>query len=198
MPGNDIIDISHTRQSTNWRRKGFLQKVFSPEEQQVISDSSDPFIAIWRMWSMKESAYKLFIQQGHERFFNPAKILCTITSEHKGEVRIYDLEMQTHTEMSPAYIFTTAILEPSDHLENGIFPLSPEVSQGASTHQKILEYIAAKHRLGIDQLQLKKTSQNIPQIFYQEQKLPIAVSLTHHGNFGAFSILTQKQWSTTL
>jgi phosphopantetheinyl transferase (holo-ACP synthase) len=192
MPGNDIIDISQTRLSTNWRRKGFLQKVFRLKEQELVKRSADPFITVWRMWSMKESAYKLYLQQGHERFFNPSLIHCKFLSESLGEVHIRGMKMKTYTEMSSEFIFTTASFEQEEGVESSIFSLTDDEAQSETTHQKSLQFIAVKHRLSLEHLQLKKTSQNIPQIFYLEQKLPIAVSLTHHGNYGACSILVKQ------
>lgn len=191
MIGNDIIDIHETKLTSNWRRKGFLQKVFTPEEQEKISESADPFMTVWRMWSMKESAYKLYLQQDKARFFNPVKIVCEIISSAKGKVCIDELTMHTHTEIHSTYIFTTAFLRDSDCVENSIFHLPNKEShaQSEGTHQKIRHHIAAKNRFNIDQLHIRKTSQNIPELFYQEQKLPISFSLSHHGNYGAFSIL---------
>jgi len=68
MVGNDIIDLGETRRSTNWERPGFVQKIFTPKEQGFINASADPFSIVWRLWSMKESAYKVFLQTGVDRF----------------------------------------------------------------------------------------------------------------------------------
>ncbi len=199
MLGNDIIDISQTKRSSNWKRKGFLQKAFSPEEQGKITSSADPFATLWRMWSMKESAYKLYLQQGHARFFNPASISCDIISAKKGVVCIRDWDIKTQTEINSDYIFTIAALGDWDRVENSIFHLSSRDAhfQSATTHQKIRHHIAAKNRLEIDQLHIRKTSTHIPQLFYQGQKLALAISLTHHGHYGAFSVLNSGKITLT-
>ena len=43
MIGNDIIDLAETRLRSNWKRPGFLEKVFSVEEQKIIHASIDQF-----------------------------------------------------------------------------------------------------------------------------------------------------------
>ncbi|MGB7841855.1 MAG: 4'-phosphopantetheinyl transferase superfamily protein, partial [Salinimicrobium sp.] len=58
MIGNDVVDLQLASRQSNWRRKGFLEKVFSAEEQQQIIASARPDRLVWLFWSMKEAAYK--------------------------------------------------------------------------------------------------------------------------------------------
>jgi len=192
--GNDIIDIQQTKLDSNWKRKGFVQKVFSLEEQAFIQKSTDPFTTVWRMWSMKESAYKLFLQNNNTRFFNPSKIACTILSNLKGKVLIGDFSMHTFTEIHSKYISTTAFLDDINSFENSIFHLDKKENEFQSkfTHQQFINYFADKNLLQQEELEIKKTSQNIPQLFYKKQKLNIHFSFSHHGNYGAFSILNNQ------
>lgn len=59
MIGNDVVDLVAAETESNWQRKGFLQKMFSLDEQQIILSSDNPKIMVWVLWSMKESAYKI-------------------------------------------------------------------------------------------------------------------------------------------
>jgi phosphopantetheinyl transferase (holo-ACP synthase) len=72
--GNDIIDLSVAKIESNWHRKGFLEKQFTSNEQQLILASTNSFDLVWRFWSMKEAAYKVYSQQNEVRFFAPKKI----------------------------------------------------------------------------------------------------------------------------
>jgi phosphopantetheinyl transferase (holo-ACP synthase) len=76
--GNDIIDLSLAKIESNWQRRGFLEKQFSATEQQLILGATNSFILVWRFWSMKEAAYKVFIQQNEMRFFCPQKFCLLI------------------------------------------------------------------------------------------------------------------------
>ena len=80
MIGNDIIDLSLAKTQSNWQRKGFLEKQFSANEQQLILAATNSFILVWRFWSMKEAAYKIFTQQNEIRFFAPKNFDCLLIS----------------------------------------------------------------------------------------------------------------------
>jgi len=76
MIGNDIVDIAEARQRSNWQRPRFLDKLFTLQEQQLIQNSDNSFLMVWRLWSMKESAYKLYTQLHPSRFYNPKQFEC--------------------------------------------------------------------------------------------------------------------------
>lgn len=61
MTGNDIVDIKQAAAESNWKRKGFLEKIFTPHEQEYIGQSALPEEMVWKLWSMKESAYNIYI-----------------------------------------------------------------------------------------------------------------------------------------
>ena len=42
MVGNDIVDLKRAALESNWQRKGFLNKVFTPSEKQYIQDAENP------------------------------------------------------------------------------------------------------------------------------------------------------------
>ena len=86
MIGNDIIDLSLAKTESNWQRKGFLKKLFSNDEQQLILEASNSFEMVWRLWSMKEAAYKIYTQQHIVRFFAPKKFECKLRSAKEGVV----------------------------------------------------------------------------------------------------------------
>ena len=76
MLGNDIIDLQKAGLESNWRRKGYLDKLFNTEEQQQILLSNHPETTLWVFWSMKEAAYKIINRETTERFYNPKKFIC--------------------------------------------------------------------------------------------------------------------------
>jgi phosphopantetheinyl transferase (holo-ACP synthase) len=84
MTGNDLVDLRAASQQSNWKRKGFLNKIFSIDEQQLISQSSDPQTTVWLLWSMKEAAYKIYNRRSGIREFAPSKLNCTLNGKHEG------------------------------------------------------------------------------------------------------------------
>ena len=67
MIGNDVIDLTLANQESNWKRKGFLQKLFSASEQQRILKSANPSQMVWILWSIKESVYKANLRMDYNR-----------------------------------------------------------------------------------------------------------------------------------
>jgi len=191
MIGNDIIDIEWCRIESNWQRKGFMQKVFHVEEQEIIRNIDDPFTVVWRMWSMKESAYKLYLQYDKKRALNPSSFICRFSSPAKGTVTIDGFTILTNSMVHPDYIFTVATQSNNILVNNTVFhlPNTTHHTQQQITHQKVLEVIAEKHNWEINDLRIRKTDQNIPTIYYMDENLQIPISLSHHGHFGGFSYI---------
>lgn len=189
MVGNDIIDLELTRQKSNWRRKGFAEKVFTSKEQEAIFESKIPFVTAWRLWSMKESAYKLFIQTGGERFFIPLHLKSEIISSVNGIVDCHELRMYTRTNLNSKFIFTSVSTSSSNIGEDKIFilPKADYHFQSNFIHRQMLICISRNYNLNISKLQLRKTNQGVPEVTYEKQKIDISFSMTHHGYYGAIS-----------
>jgi len=193
MVGNDIIDIQEARRSSNWERPGFLQKIFTLKEQSIITSSADPFKTVWRLWSMKESAYKVFIQAGGIRFFNPTKIECSLHSSENGLVEIGRTTLKTITSTDTDYIFSTATVENSK-IDTCIFKLTENnvKQQSHFMHEQLLSDFAKNNSLHLAELQLEKTAAGVPTLHYRKKPLNVSVSITHHGKYGAYSILKNE------
>ncbi|PWB27163.1 4'-phosphopantetheinyl transferase superfamily protein [Flavobacterium sp. HTF] len=80
MIGNDVIDLTQSRIESRWQRRGFTEKLFVPEEQQLIAEHHEPEIMVWLLWSMKEAAYKIYNRQTKIREYSPKKLLCSLHS----------------------------------------------------------------------------------------------------------------------
>jgi phosphopantetheinyl transferase (holo-ACP synthase) len=190
MVGNDIIDINETRRSSNWERPGFMQKIFSKKEQSIISVSNDPFTTVWHLWSMKESAYKVFIQAGGNRFFNPTKIECSLDSSKNGQVKIDTITLRTNTSINANFIFSTATINNAD-IDTCIFQLTENNSNQQSNfiHQQVLNNFAKNNSLNCAELLIQKTKTGVPTLHYKNKLLDKSISITHHGKYAAYSIL---------
>lgn len=113
MIGNDIIDILQSRKESNWQRKGFVQKIFTIEEQLLISDAPNPESMVWMLWSMKEAAYKIYNRQTKVRAYIPQKLVCYITAKKDNSVtgNVFCAENVYHTKTihSGDFIHTIAV-----------------------------------------------------------------------------------------
>lgn len=100
MIGNDVVDLIQSRLESNWQRKGFLEKIFTADEQMLIAKDPEAEIMVWLLWSMKESAYKIYNRETKIREYIPKKLACTILSKgsHHASGRVACLENTYHTE----------------------------------------------------------------------------------------------------
>ena len=110
MLGNDIVDLNRAKAESNWKRKGYLAKIFNAEEQALIVGSIAPEKIIWLLWSMKEAAYKIANRASGERFYSPLKFSCN-TDRNFGFVKFEDKIFPTRSVINENFIHTIASIK---------------------------------------------------------------------------------------
>ncbi|MCV9928747.1 4'-phosphopantetheinyl transferase superfamily protein [Flavobacterium sp. LS1R49] len=155
MIGNDIVDLEIAKEESNWKRKGFLDKIFTAEEQFLILNSEKPEIMVWNLWSRKEAAYKIFNRETKIRGYFPLRLVCIYESEGYGEVTIDNRLYFTKTKVTQDYVYTIAVLKENDL--NRIVSLDNETKIYKET--------------------------GIPYVIDVITNCKIPVSISHHGRF---------------
>jgi len=155
MIGNDIVDLDLARKESNWKRKGFLEKIFSSQEQALIHNDPNPELMVWNLWSRKEAAYKIYNRHTKIKGYFPWLLQCDDTDQNSGVITIDDFVYYTKTEITDAYIYSIAVSEIT------LF--------GKIKSLETLENI-------------KKDNQ-IPYILDVSKNIIQPVSITHHGRF---------------
>lgn len=189
MIGNDIIDIAYTKSTTDYRRKGYLEKIMNTSEQKVIRESSEPFFLTWRLWSMKEAGYKIHVNKTSNRVYNPTQLHCHIIDDIHGKVIIEGHKYFTHSKLNENYIFTQASESPPRDMQSKVLILDKVdyQHQRQSCYSALLSAIGEKRKINKKKLKVAKNSIGKPEVYFGLSKLDINVSLTHHGRYGAFS-----------
>jgi len=182
MIGNDIVDLELAKTQSNWQRKGFLEKQFTPYEQKNILNSKNSFLQVWLFWSMKEAAYKCHVQEFQKRFFAPKKISCKILSNSEGIVEIESSLYCIKYLISTRYIHSCAVKNKNSKMVSDSFFIEKNTSQTNITNQQMLSYFP-------EDVVVQKNEFGVPFLYQQEKKLPISVSTSHHGNYGGFAFL---------
>ncbi|MHA4894959.1 4'-phosphopantetheinyl transferase family protein [Pedobacter sp. PWIIR3] len=112
MIGNDIVDLQQAAHESNWKRPGYLDKLFTTEEQFLISSAIQPEIMVWLLWTMKESAYKIESRSNKLREFAPVRLVCNNLIIHEnnatGNVTYGDQIYFTNSVILDEYIHTIA------------------------------------------------------------------------------------------
>lgn len=184
MVGNDIVDLQLAKTQSNWQRKGFLEKQFTESEQKLIVNSKNPFLQVWLFWSMKEAAYKCYTQEYQKRFFAPLKFSCKILSETKGVVEIASKKYYIIYLITIKYVCSIAQEKSSKKIVSNIFSIDKNENQSKFTSQKLMSLLNTE-------VELKKNALGIPYLYQNKKRIPLSVSFSHHGNYGAFAISHQ-------
>ena len=127
MIGNDVVDLVLAKEESNWKRDGFLDKIFTKREQLMVLSDPFPENKVWDLWTRKEAAYKIYNRQTGIRAYIPLQLECfdlEITDgNHYGKVVCSDFVYYTKTEISAEFIHTIAVTNSTDfnaiqYLEN--------------------------------------------------------------------------------
>lgn len=190
MTGNDIVDIKTAVAESNWKRSGFLDKIFTQKEQEYIHHAATPMQMLWKLWTMKESAYKIYTRQYGGRFFVPQKLNCTVINETTGLVVINNISYQTLSCTTKDYVYSVAGPEGFRDFFSTCFTL-PEpqsINQQQFIYEKIITGYAGFRHTHKNNFMVLKEKNNIPLLYCKKEKIKIPVSITHHGRYAAFTI----------
>jgi hypothetical protein len=112
MIGNDLVDLQEASLQSDWKRKGYLNKVFSAAEREQIMTTEQPDQLVWLFWSMKEAVYKIDSRLTGIRCFAPASLDCMEVSINGGRATgIVTVDQKTYfteSDLKMAYIHSTA------------------------------------------------------------------------------------------
>lgn len=179
MIGNDIIDLNLAKEQSNWRRKGYLAKVFTAREQEWIGQSHTPDLLVWTLWSMKEAVYKANFRQNPIYAFAPTKIDCKSLQKNEngfsGEVFYRNSNYFTLTSVKSHFVHTQACEKKS------IFA-NLKIIEMVDYPKNYLEFLKEKEFLGKNQVILKD-EKGIPSLSDSQEKKLFPVSIAHHGRF---------------
>jgi hypothetical protein len=169
--GNDIVDLKKARVESNIFRARYLNKVCSQPEIEWIYESRDLFTAFWKIWTMKECAYKA-IQRDFKTpmLFNPFAYECNHENSFFGIVKFKEIVLFTRT------------FETSDYIYSEITS-SQKTQRFFGTLEGFLNQLKKEYSLSSEP-KFHKTKEGAPLITFPSKT--IEVSKTHHGSFQVF------------
>ncbi|MFE3870759.1 4'-phosphopantetheinyl transferase superfamily protein [Flavobacterium sp. ZS1P70] len=111
MIGNDIVDLALAKKESNWQRKGFLDKIFTQQEQLLITRANSSEVMVWNLWTRKEAAYKIYNRETGIRGYFPLQFECHFENEVLGTVICNGNMYFTQTDISDEFMHTIAVAE---------------------------------------------------------------------------------------
>lgn len=155
MIGNDIVDLALARKESNWKRNRFLDKIFSQEEQRLITNAKNPEVMVWNLWSRKEAVYKIYNRETGIRAYIPLQLGCFYENETTGKVLCNGFIYSTQTSITSEFVYTIAAVN--------------------------TDFFSKIAKINRDD-KINKTN-GIPFITDTQTMLSKPVSITHHGRF---------------
>ena len=187
MIGNDIVDLRQAAKDSNWKRPRFLDKVFTQKEQSIISSSENEDQMVWLLWSMKEASYKAYVREFKHSFFNPKRIRCQLGLNNEGVVNINDKIYYLRTLITSEYVHSIASNNKEKYPDINLFKLFG-VDQSESVRSQLINQISYKKGIDLTLIKIKKTALGVPNLFLNTEQIFEALSISHHGEYGAFAI----------
>ncbi len=190
MIGNDIIDLNIAGINSRWQEQRFLDKLFSKEETDFILSDGMRFQNIWRLWSMKESAYKIYARETESSRFNPKYFHCKIISSTTGIVSFIGNKVNTKTKYDSNFIYTTACSQDTTFRISDYIVSNGTSKEYKSQHlrEKAIEAFAKVKSISKTAISIQKDNFGIPHFLINQEAQNNALTLTHHGQYGGFAI----------
>lgn len=177
MIGNDIVDLKLASRQSNWQRKGWLQKVFVPQEIEDILCSDNPDLLVWEFWSRKEATYKAHQRRfGCEPQYIPQKIRCDL----KNKVIVNGHSYQTITKRTEYFVYSVATVSNIEYRS--------EIHHSSYNSRTLIEKII-RQKLGKSlMVSFEKDANRIPVLKTNRRLSEIPFSITNHGQYAAYAI----------
>ena len=115
MIGNDVVDLVLAQKESNWKRKGFLNKLFTSFEQELIQQASNQDEMVWILWSIKESVYKAYQRINYNEGFYPVKIkIIELNTQNESITQLFETIFYGKTIIENDFIKTVVVINPAD------------------------------------------------------------------------------------
>ena len=186
--GNDIVDLCDPLAQSKENNLAFLARVFSSEEQRLISKSIAPHVMLWTLWSIKEASLKAAKKLLSNINFIPKKFSCEIIEAKRARWRCYynSACFNVHVTTTSDYVHAVAV-------SNDVFFISTVLAEkseeNASNTVRVLA-LRLLAELGV----LADAIRHKPPRFYRNETEVENwdVSLSHDGRFIAAAVLNTR------
>ena len=197
LVGNDVVDLHDPDSLPGALHRRFDVRVFTSNEREALRGSASPHALRWALWAAKESAYKVAKKLDPAVRFLPRDFEVRRTEDASvvvHETGSFDLRLERTDEWVRAVATTTAANAPSTQRLVCTGVQRSEVS-GTDPSRIVRELACAALGLRMDlspgDIQIQ-ADRGIPVAVWHDRRLPVDLSLSHHGRFVAWA------WSVDL
>jgi len=177
MLGNDLVDLKQAARESNWQREGYLNKICTPAEQELILSADHPSTLLWLFWTMKEASYKVVNRLSGIRSYAPHSYVCSglIFEGHEAtaSVNFDSYHFFIKAVLTEEMIHSSAVLRKEQLQNMNIHYLSNSPAYMDDFNQNCREYLLSKNLAGLPQITHRRTSKTRE------------ASVSHHGRYTA-------------
>ena len=197
--GNDVVALALIN-SERTRSYRFYSKILHPAEQELYKQlpiSALPFEQyVWLLWSVKESAYKYLQRLNPSLVFSPTQTVVNSIETNPdetgnslsvtGKVAFKEHSLNYRSFITAEYIHSVAVQNwhathhQVQHIEQADYEYQSAVVRVAAL-QRLTSYFPEQA------LRMVKHDAGYPELFSQNQLLPVPVSFSHHGHYIAYA-----------
>ncbi|TFG62533.1 MAG: 4-phosphopantetheinyl transferase family protein [Gemmatimonadales bacterium] len=191
--GNDVVDLQDPGNQPDAIHPGFDRRVFSESELRLIeaaSTDSDRHVVRWTLWAAKESVFKLIQQCDESISFRPRAFAVRIEASDLAEVTYEGSVYPVDLDISKQRLHAVARTPETD-----VTPVSgvdrPNPIPTPSTASSLVRAQAVRaigEHLGIAPEEIAIEGK-IPRATRNGRRLPVDISLSHHGRYVAHAVL---------
>lgn len=208
LVGNDVVDLHDPESRPGALHPRFDVRVFTPDELEALSASASAHPLRWTLWAAKESAYKVAKKLDPTVRFLPRDFVVGQIAEGRAlimhatgpfDVRLY------RTDRWVSAVATLTVAHPSrtrgpfsaGRVGAGLTSAGPIntaverlATHGADPSRTVREFARAAlaSRMNVPPWQVRiAADRGIPVAFWRDRRLPVDLSLSHHGRFVAWA-----------
>ena len=203
LVGNDVVDLHDPESRPGALHPRFDIRVFTPDELEALSASASAHPLRWTLWAAKESAYKVAKKLDPTVRFLPRDFVVGQIAEGRAlvmhatgpfDVRLY------RTDRWVSAVATLTVAHPSrtrgpfsaGRVGAGLINTAVErlATYGADPGRTVREFARAAlaSRMNLPPWQVRiAADRGIPVAFWRGRRLPVDLSLSHHGRFVAWA-----------
>ena len=193
LVGNDVVDLHDPESRPEAIHARFDARVFTSDERKALSALASAHELRWTLWAAKESAYKVAKKLDPAVRFLPRDFVVRRIAEGRAVVMHktgpFDVRLHRTDECVSAVAILTAANAPWIHRPIGTGIECLEVS-GADPSRTVRELacaaLALRMNLPPGQV-LIAADRGIPVASWRNRRLPVDLSLSHHGRFVAWA-----------
>ncbi len=198
--GNDVVALGNINAERTVQHR-FYSKFSTPAEQEIYSGSALSAALsfgqfIWLLWSAKEAAYKYWKRLYPQLTFAPVKFTVNNVSielskaqpAYTGRVKFQDEYLYFQSSVTGHYIHT--VVDAKEHFSFthwGILKIEYHHYEAQSAAARLFALRKLSSLLKLTGLKVIRHPLGYPELWLNNEALPVPLSLSHDGFFTAFS-----------